>query len=77
MTLEQCLFLAVLLTGLASQPLPGGGLWTGFGAFVLGGLWLGLSPVTLGFLILSGLAVSALRGPRPRGRGRQAAQGPG
>ena len=67
MTLEQCLFLAVLLTGLASQPLPGGGLWTGFGAFVLGGLWLGISPVTLGFLILSGLAVSALRGPRPRG----------
>lgn len=70
MSLEpaQCLFVAVLLSGLASQKLPGGGLWTGFGAFVLGGLWLPQVSLTgLAFLIVTGLAVSALRAPRPGG----------
>lgn len=64
----QCLFVAVLISGLASQPLPGGGLWTGFGAFVLGGLWLPNVPLTsLAFMTLAGVAVSALRAPRPAG----------
>lgn len=69
MSLEpaQCLFLAVLITGLASRPLPGRGLWTGFGAFVLGGLFLGVPLTSLAFLILAGIAVSALRAPRPAG----------
>ena len=69
MSLEpaQCLFLAVLLAGLASRPLPGRGLWSGFGAFVLGGLWLGVPLTSLAFLTLTGIAVSALRAPRPAG----------
>ncbi|MBX3170938.1 MAG: hypothetical protein KF760_26255 [Candidatus Eremiobacteraeota bacterium] len=70
MSLEpaQCLFVAVLLSGLASQPLPGGGLWTGFGAFVLAGLWLpNLALASLAFMTLAGIAISALRAPRPAG----------
>lgn len=70
MSLEpaQCLFVAVLISGLASQALPGRGLWTGFGAFVLGGLWLPeLSLTSLAFLVLAGVAASALRAPRPGG----------
>ena len=70
MSLEpaQSLFVAVLISGLASQKLPGGGLWTGFGAFVLGGLWLPqVSLTSLAFLIVAGVAVSALRVPRPGG----------
>ena len=64
----QSLFLAVLLAGLASQKLPGGGLCTGFGAFVLGGLWMpSVSLTSLAFLSVTGLAVSALRVPRPGG----------
>lgn len=64
----QCLFVAVLISGLASQILPGGGLWTGFGAFVLGGLWLpNVTLTSLAFMTLAGVAVSALRAPRPAG----------
>jgi len=64
----QCLFLAALVTGLASQPLPAGGLWTGVGAFALAALWMdGLAPAAALLIGCVGLLVSALRAPRPRG----------
>ena len=64
----KCLFLAALVTGLGSQPLPGGGLWTGVGAFALAAHWMeGVSTPAALLIGVVGLLVSALRAPRPRG----------